>query len=151
MSSAIYHLNITRNGKTLIALPYHNSGYNNTWEFPEALRGERSVTEAYKNLFEDALGVKYIDYVQQNSQYRQIIIDGYIYYIVDIELKKDLPEKNINTKLRIFDKTTNKLLMNFIKFKWIPTNDLIFWLANKYYKLNVIKKMDYRDVMMEEF
>ena len=139
---ARYNLKITANGNVLIALPTTSktSGHND-WVLPSDLMTVENPADDVKKLFNRLTG-RDIEEVARNKhslQYIQRVEDDKVNYRTEVILDEELPMSYSTSSLTRYDKTNNVRIQKYVKFKWVPEDELYYWLTRQYCRLEDIR------------
>lgn len=144
MAIARYNLSIRYKGKVLIALPTTtiNDGHNN-WTLPNDLIADSDPKDAVAYIFNQITGLDLEAEAKNRLEYKQRVEDGKIYYRTEIVLDHDLPVTQWNTmascRLTRYDKASNLRIPKYVKFKWVPEDELYYWLTRQYCRIEDVK------------
>lgn len=144
MAIARYNLSIRYNGKVLIALPTTtiNDGHNN-WTLPSDLIADSDPKDAVSYIFNQITGLDLEAEAKNRLEYKQRVEDGKIYYRTEIVLDHEIPVTQWNTmascRLTRYDKNSNLRIPKYVKFKWVPEDELYYWLTRQYCRIEDVK------------
>ena len=142
MSIARYNLKITANGKVLIALPTTSkTAGHNDWVLPSDLMTVDNPANDVRKLFSRLTG-RDIEEVARNKhslQYIQRVEDEKVNYRTEIYLDEELPMSFSTCSLTRYDKANEMRIPKYVKFKWVPEDELYYWLTRQYCRLEDIR------------
>lgn len=141
MAIARYNLKIRANDKVLIALPTTTkSAGHNCWTLPNDLMTGNDPSEAVKELFTKLTGGLDVNELAQNTlQYVQRVDEDKVNYRTEIVLDDEIPVSMSTSELVRYDKTSNMRIPKYVKFKWVPEDELYYWLTRQYCRLEDIR------------
>lgn len=141
MAIARYNLRINSNGLTLIALPTTTkSNGHNCWTLPNDLMTGNDPATAVKELFASLTGGLDINEVAKNKlEYVQRVDEDKVNYRTEVELAEPINVSMATSELVRYDKTSNMKISKYVKFKWVPSDELYYWLSRQYCRLEDIR------------
>lgn len=142
MAIARYNLKITANGNVLVALPTTSkTAGHNDWVLPSDLMTVDNPADDVKKLFFRLTG-RDIDEVARNKhslKYIQQVEDEKVNYRTEIVLDEELQMSFSTSSLTRYDKNSNLRIPKYVKFKWVPEEELYYWLTRQYCRLEDIR------------
>lgn len=141
MAIARYNLKIRCKDRVLIALPTTTkTDGHNSWTLPNDLMTGNSQQEAVKLLFHMLTGGLDVDELALNKlEYKQMVEDEKVNYRTEIEVAHEFPASMAKCELMRYDKTSNTKIPKYVKFKWVPEDELYYWLTRQYCRMEDIR------------
>lgn len=140
MAIARYNLKIRCKDRVLIALPTTSkSAGHNCWTLPNDLMVGEPVG-AVKLLFSMLTGGLDVDVWANNKlEYKQIVEDEKVNYRTEIDVNKEFEASMAKCELMRYDKSSNMKIPKYVKFKWVPEDELYYWLTRQYCRMEDIR------------
>jgi hypothetical protein len=95
---------------------------------------------AVKELFASLTGGLDINEVAKNKlEYVQRVDEDKVNYRTEVELAEPINVSMATSELVRYDKTSNMKIPKYVKFKWVPSDELYYWLTRQYCRLEDIR------------
>lgn len=139
MTIARYNLKIRCKDKVLIALPTTTkTDGHNSWTFPNDLLSKGTPEECVQSVFKQLTGLEVEDVALNELEYIQRVDEEKVAYKTEIEVRNQIPVSFGSCTLTRYDKTSNMRIPKYVKFKWVPEDELYYWLTRSYCRLDDI-------------
>lgn len=139
MTIARYNLKIRCKDKVLIALPTTTkTDGHNSWTFPNDLMSKGTPQECVESVFKQLTGLDVESEAINKLEYIQRCEEDKVSYKTEIEVRNQIPVSFGSCTLTRYDKTSNLRIPKYVKFKWVPEDELYYWLTRSNCRLDDI-------------
>lgn len=139
MTVARYNLKIRCKDKVLIALPTTTkTDGHNSWTFPNDLMSKGTPQECVESVFKQLTGLDVQSEAINKLEYIQRCDEDKVSYKTEIEVRTQIPVSFGSCTLTRYDKTSNLRIPKYVKFKWVPEDELYYWLTRSNCRLDDI-------------